>query len=347
MDYLHDISGRTGLRPRLSTALHKHWGVTLMIAPLALYLVVFYLAPLAGVLMQSLFDPEFTLEHYTALWTHSVYLRVLLNTLDISFWATAASILLGYPVAYGMTFFGPVWRTMLMAAVTIPFWISVLVRTYSWMIILGRFGVINNFLQWAGLTDAPLELMYNRCGVYISLAYVLLPFAVLPMHSVMLGIDRTLLRAADSLGSSPWQSFRRVFLPLSLPGVAAGFLLTFIVGAGTFVTPTLMGGPKDTVIAMSIDSQLEIVNDWGFAGALSVILLFTVMGLFALCLRFMGLESLFGGTSEAHGTPRNKRLDTRKNIVIQVIAHGIRAGGIVVKMSACSGPYARNAAWKR
>lgn len=297
------ISGAGPISPPRRLPIRR-LGAVMLAAPLALYLAVFYLTPLAGVLQQSLFDPEFTLRHYAALWRYPVYLRVLLNTLDISFWATSAAIVLGYPVAYGMTCFGPAWRTLLMAAVTIPFWISVLVRTYSWMIILGRFGVINNFLQWTGLTDAPLELLFNRFGVYVSLTYVLLPFAVLPMHSVMLGIDRSLLRAADSLGSSPWQSFRRVFLPLSLPGVAAGFLLTFIVGAGTFVTPTLTGGPRDTVIAMSINSQLEIVNDWGFAGALSVVLLVSVMVLFALCLRFMGLESLFGTSSGTTPPPR-------------------------------------------
>jgi len=295
---------RAGALALWPDALRRHWGAVLLAAPLALYLGVFYLVPLAGVLKQSFYDPGFTWEHYAALWRHPVYLKVLLNTLDISFWATSAAILLGYPLAYGMTFFSPAWRTLLLAAVTIPFWISVLVRTYTWMIILGRFGVINNLLQWTGLTDAPLELMFNRCGVYVSLTYVLLPYAVLPMHSVMLGIDRSLTRAADSLGSSPWQSFRRIFLPLSLPGVAAAFLLTFIVGAGTFVTPTLTGGPKDTVIAMSIDSQLEIVNDWGFAAALSVILLVTVMGLFTLCLRFMGLESLFGSKT---GTSRSRK----------------------------------------
>ena len=301
----------------------RRWGAVLLAAPLALYLIVFYLLPLCGVLLQSIFDPAFTTAHYAALVKRPVYLKVLFNTLEISFWATSAAILLGYPVAYGMTYFGPAWRAFLMAAVTLPFWISVLVRTYSWMIILGRFGVINTLLQRLGLTDAPLELMYNRCGVYLSLTYVLLPYAVLPMHSVMLGIDRDLLWAADSLGASPWQRFRRVFLPLSMPGVAAGFLLTFIVGAGTFVTPTLTGGPKETVVAMSIESQMEIVNDWGFAATLGVILLVTVMLLFSLCLRFMGLEALFGNSQE-HAA----RTADQKGNLLAMTGDFLRAGGI-------------------
>lgn len=302
----------------------RRWGAVLLAAPLAAYLTVFYLVPLCGVLLRSLFDPGFTIVHYTALWKQPVYLKVLLNTLEISFWTTAAAVLLGYPVAYGMTYFGPFWRTFLMAAVTLPFWISVLVRTYSWMIILGRFGVINNLLQGLGLTEAPLELMYNRCGVYLSLTYVLLPYAVLPMHSVMLGIDRSLLWAADSLGASPWQRMRRVFLPLTLPGVAVGFLLTFIVGAGTFVTPTLMGGPKDTVVAMSIESQMEIVNDWGFAATLGMILLVTVLLLFSLCLRFMGLESLFGTTNK-HVAKHVKKRRGMMGMLGETMADGIAA----------------------
>ncbi len=282
-----------------AAALGERGGAVLLLAPLALFLVAFYLVPLAGVLRQSLFDPAFTLDHYANLLRHPVYLKVVLNTLQISASAALACLLIGYPLAYGMTFLGPVWRVTLLTAVTLPFWISVLVRTYSWMIILGRYGVVNTFLQWAGLADGPLELMYNRLGVIVSLTYVLLPYTVLPLHSVMVGIDRDLIRAAESLGSTPWQSFRRVSLPLSLPGAAAGFLLTFIVGMGSYVTPALMGGRTDTVIAMSINAQLEMVNDWAFAGVLSVILLATVLVLLALCLRFVGLEILFGGGGQA------------------------------------------------
>ncbi|WP_054699167.1 ABC transporter permease [Desulfosarcina cetonica] len=200
----------------------RRWGAVLLAAPLAAYLTVFYLVPLCGVLLRSIFDPGFTIAHYTALWKQPVYLKVLLNTLEISFWTTAAAILLGYPVAYGMTYFGPFWRTFLMAAVTLPFWISVLVRTYSWMIIIGRFGVINNLLQGLGLTEAPLELMYNRCGVYISLTYVLLPYAVLPMHSVMLGIDRSLLWAADSSAPRPGSACAGSSSPSPCPGLPWG-----------------------------------------------------------------------------------------------------------------------------
>jgi ABC-type spermidine/putrescine transport system permease subunit I len=177
------------------------------------------------------------------------------------------------PVAYYLSDSKTTWATILLIAVLLPFWISVLVRTYSWMILLGRYGVINDFLTYLGVLDKPLRLMHNRLGVYVGMVYVMLPYAILPMLSVMQGIDRNLIRAADNLGSSPWQSFRHVFLPLSLPGVGAGLLLTFIRCSGFFVTPALMGGTRDTMISMSIQTQLEEVVNWGFASALSVLLM--------------------------------------------------------------------------
>jgi putative spermidine/putrescine transport system permease protein len=215
---------------------------------------------------------------------------------------------LAYPVAYFLSTDRSGWRTVIFAAVAIPFWISILVRTYSWMIILGRYGPINNLLTGIGVVDNPLSLMYNRMGVYIGLVYCLLPYAVLPLASIMQGIDRQLLKAAGSLGSSGWQAFRRVFFPLSIPGVWAGFLLVFIMSAGFFITPTLMGGPRDAVIAMSIQAQLGVVNNWGFAGALSVFLLLIVLLLFYLCTRFVGVESILTtGAHRFYGTLSQKK----------------------------------------
>ena len=148
------------------------------------------------------------------------------------------------------------------------------------MIILGRYGVVNDLLMGIGWITNPLRLMYNRFGVYVGMVYVMLPYTILPMLSVMQGIDRNLMKAADNLGSTPWQSFWNVFFPLSLPGVGAGLLLTFIRCSGFFVTPSLMGSTRDTMIAMSIQTQLEEVINWGFASALSVVLLVIVLILF-------------------------------------------------------------------
>lgn len=275
------------------------WRQILLLGPLVGYLGVFFLYPLSRVLLQSVFDPEFTGEHYFAMVKYPVYARVFWNTLEISIGVTLICILLGYPVAYYLSSSKSNWATILLIAVILPFWISVLVRTYAWMMILGRYGVANDLLRGLGLIEHPLRMMYNRLGVYVGMVYVMLPYAILPMLSVMQGIDRTLLRAAESLGSTSWQSFRRVFFPLSLPGVGAALLLTFIVCVGFFVTPALMGGPRDTMIAISIQTQLEEVINWGFASALSVVLLVIVLILFFIYNRFLGLDTLLGGKGES------------------------------------------------
>lgn len=276
----------------------ESWKHILLLGPLVAYLSVFFVYPLIGVLIQSIFDPGFTTEHYQAMFKYPVYLRVFWNTLQISVVVTLICILLGYPVAYYLSSSKSNWATILLIAVVLPFWISVLVRTYAWMIILGRYGVVNDLLRSLGLIQEPLRLMYNRFGVCVGMVYVMLPYAILPMLSVMQGIDRTLMRAADNLGSTPYQSFRHVFFPLSLPGVGAAFLLTFIVCVGFFITPALMGSPRDTMIAISIQTQLEEVSNWGFASALSVLLLFGILILFFIYNRFFGIETLSEGNGK-------------------------------------------------
>jgi putative spermidine/putrescine transport system permease protein len=292
----------------------ESWRHLLLLGPLVVYLAIFFVYPLSATLIQSLFDPGLTTEHYLTIVKHPVYARVFWNTLEISFVVTLLCIILGYPVAYYLSDSQTNWATILLIAVLLPFWISVLVRTYSWMMILGRYGVVNDLFIFLGWVEKPLRLMYNRFGVYVGMVYVMLPYAILPMLSVMQGIDRNLMRAADNLGSTPWQSFRYVFFPLSLPGVGAALMLTFIRCSGFFVTPALMGGTRDTMIAMSIQTQLEEVANWGFASALSVVLLIIVLFLFFIYNRFLGLDILWGGalknpTTEKAVTTAKERSD--------------------------------------
>ena len=268
-----------------------------LLVPVASFLAVFFVYPLAGTLLQSLFDPRFSLTHYAEIFRHPVYARVIWNTLEISFLVALICVILGYPVAYRLSNSESTGTKALLFAVLLPFWVSVLIRTYAWMILLGRYGIVNELLQRLGLANRPLELMFNRFGVCIGLVYILLPYAILPLLSVMRGIDGRLMPAGESLGSTPWQTFRHVFLPLSLPGIGAGFLLTFIICSGAFITPALMGGSHETVIAMSIETELDLVRSWGFAGALSVLLLLAVLLLFYVFARFFGMGILLGGLS--------------------------------------------------
>jgi putative spermidine/putrescine transport system permease protein len=271
------------------------WRHIFLLGPLVVYLCVFFIYPLYSVLIQSLFDPKFTTEHYLEIVKYSVYVRMLWNALEICAVITLMCILLGYPIAYYLTISESSWATILMIAVVTPFWMSILVRTYAWMMILGRYGVVNDFLMGLGIIENPLDLMFNRFGVYVGMVYVMFPYAVLPMVSVMKGIDRNLMRAADNLGSTPWQSFKNVFLPLSFPGVGAGILLTFIRSVGSFITPTLMGSTRDTMLAQGIQSQIEEVSNWGLASALSVMLFVVVIILFFIYNRFLGIDMLWGG----------------------------------------------------
>ena len=280
-------------------SLREEWGKNiLLLGPLVAYLAVFFVYPLSSIVINSLFDPGLTFKHYLAMVKYPVYLQVFRNTFEISIGVTVLSILVGYPIAYVLSSSKSTWATILLIGVLFPFWVSILVRTYAWMIILGRYGVVNNILMGLGLTEAPLRLMFNRLGVYIGMVYAMIPYAVLPMLAVMLGIDRNLMRAADNLGSTPWQSFRNVFFPLSLSGVGAAFLLTFIRSMGFFITPALMGGRQDAMIATSIQTQVELLGNGGFGSALSIVLLIFVLVLFFIYTYFFGIDILWGGGGE-------------------------------------------------
>jgi ABC-type spermidine/putrescine transport system permease subunit I len=182
-----------------------------------------------------------------------------------------------------------------MIFVLVPFWTSILVRSYAWMVLLGKEGPLNQALVALGIVDQPVQLLNTRFAVYIGMVHVLLPFMILPLYAVMRGIDRSLLRAAENLGARPSQVFRQVFLPLSLPGVAAGCLLVFILALGFYITPALLGGQRDVMISMLIQQQVTQLK-WGVASALAVVLLVLSLGIYVAFTRILGVQRLFGGT---------------------------------------------------
>jgi putative spermidine/putrescine transport system permease protein len=174
--------------------------------------------------------------------------------------------------------------------VLFPFVTDVLVRTYAWMVILGPAGALNNALGSLGIQ--PAHLLYDRAGVLIGMTYALLPYMVLTLYSVLRNIDQRLVLAATSLGAGAWQAFRTITIPLSLSGVYGGSLLVFVLSLGYFATPRLMGGATDQTLALAIDQQFEQSLNWGFASALTVVLLVMTLIGFALYLRWIGLRSL-------------------------------------------------------
>ncbi|MVA23864.1 ABC transporter permease [Agrobacterium vitis] len=265
----------------------------LLLLPALVVLCLFFLYPLGAMLSRSIYDPEFTLRHYQRLLAEPAYLQVLWSTFEIAALVTIASLVLGYPLAYLLSQIKPRLAGLLMIIVIVPYFTSVLVRTYAWMVILGSQGIVNQFLIWTGLIDTPLTIMYTRTAVTIGMTYIMLPYMVLALYSVMRGIDTSLLLAAESLGAGRTRAFWRIFAPLSFPGVAAGCLLVFILALGFFITPALMGSQQDSMISMLVESQVETYFDWGFASTLATVLLVCTLILFAIYERFVGLNRLF------------------------------------------------------
>ncbi len=260
----------------------------LLLAPPLAFLTLLFALPLLRVLWGSVFAPDFTLAHYVRMWTVPVYGRVFWITLKISALTTLGCLLLGYVAAYFLATVRPRTRQVLLLCVIVPFFLSVLVRNYIWMILLQKTGLLNQALGRLGLIQAPLDLMYNETGVLIAMINMLLPYMIFPVLSSLLAIPPELRQASASLGAGAFRIFLRVTLPLSLPGVAAGGLLVFIVALGFFITPALLGGPRQMMISNLIEFSVRQVLNWPFAFALANTLLMGTLLLYFAYVRLVG-----------------------------------------------------------
>ena len=263
------------------------------VLPLLLLMLAVFILPIGLMLARSVTQPEWTIEHYQDLIETSVYLRVLGRTLRIAVITTIACAVLGYPLAYWMRTLSPQRQVLAVALVVLPFWISILVRTYAWIVVLGNAGVVNRLLLDLGLVGAPVAFLYNELGVVIGTTNVLLPFLVLPLFAAMVRIDDRLLQAAESLGAKRSTVFRRVFFPLSLPALAAGSILVFILTFGFFITPAILGGGRVPMVANALDLLINQFARWETAAALSTVLLVVTLACFAVS-RWVGAR---GATS--------------------------------------------------
>ena len=276
-----------------------------MSAPIIVLLLVMLVYPVGQLLLLSVHnDSGFTLVEYKRLFASSVYVDVLLITLKVSLWTTLFSVLTGYPIAYLISSLTRERKNRLLFWVLLSFWTSFLVRTFAWVVLLGRNGVINQVLLGLGIIDRPLSLLYNFSAVIVGMVHALMPLAVLTMLSVMENIDRRLPSAAATLGARPGTVFWKVYFPLSLPGVAAGALMVFVTAIGFFITPTLLGGRHQTMITQLIIDQVMQALNWGFAGAISVLLLAVVLLVFLIYDRMVGLSTMAGDSSAARGPKR-------------------------------------------
>ncbi len=283
----------TGTRSQLSI-LSRSWGIL----PAVFLLLAVLVLPTVRLLGSSFTDASgaVSLEHYARLFSTTLYLNVLANTFTMSFWTTVVCLLAGYPVAYFLATSKAGLRQILIIGVLVPFWTSVLIRSFAWIIILGRRGVLNQGLEAMGLNG--IDIIYSFWSVLIGLTQAMLPMAILTMLAVMQQIDRNLQNAAATLGARGSHVFWRVYFPLSLPGVSAAGLLVFVSSLGFFITPVLLGSPKETMIAQLIVVQIDEMLNWGFAGAIAVLLLGASLVVFYLFDLIVGIGSLAGERRE-------------------------------------------------
>lgn len=221
-----------------------------------------------------------------------IYVQLYTKTLKMALIITGLTILLGYPLAFFMAHASSGLANFLMVFVLLPFWTSLLVRTTAWIALLQTGGVVNSTLQWLGIIDEPLQLLYNEFSTILAMTHILLPFMVLPLYAVMRGIDNSFMRAAISMGSSPLGAWSKIYLPMSLPGLSAGALLVFIISIGYYITPALVGGTDGQMISNIIAFHMQVSNNWELAAALGSLLLVLILVLYWLFDRFVGTDNL-------------------------------------------------------
>jgi ABC-type spermidine/putrescine transport system permease subunit I len=270
----------------------------LLMLPAFAVLVVMFLVPLVLFFVRTFAEFDGTtaefIEQAHDLLLSQAYLTALATTNWISLVVTAATLLIGYPIAFYLTTAGGFGVSIVLLSIVLPYFTSIIVRTFSWMVLLGEHGLVNDTLLATGLIRTPLPLMYNRLGVLIGMSYVLLPYMVLTLYAAMRAIDPSLLRASAGLGASGFYTFRRVYFPLSLHGVLSGALIVYILAIGYFITPALMGGQHDIMIAMLIERSLEVAVDWPSAALMSLTLLLVTLALYALYYRLTDIRRLLG-----------------------------------------------------
>ncbi|CDZ25832.1 ABC transporter permease [Neorhizobium galegae] len=258
----------------------KRLGPLLLIAPAAILLCVFLVLPYLNIVVMSFrmpgqgtpYGPGFTLGNYGKFFSDFFYVQQVINTLWIGFLTTFLCLILGYPVAWQLARGASTFRALGYALVLSPLLVGIVIRSYGWTILLGNNGIINRTLTGWGLIDGPLPLMYNALGIIIALVHVFLPFMILPIMSAIQGIDPSLEAAARSLGASKVTSFRRITLPLSLPGIQAGCILVFVLSLSAYVTPSLIGGLRVKTMAVTVVDALIDTFQWPFGSALALML---------------------------------------------------------------------------
>ena len=237
-------------------------------------------------------DGTFSFENYERMWKSKAYIKIFITTFKISILTTIICAAIGYPLAYFMSQLSRKWANICMIGVLIPFWTSLLVRTYAWLVLLQKKGLLNNIAIDMGLISEPIKFVHNTTGTLIGMVHIMLPFLILPLYANMRAIDKDCMKAASSLGATPSRAFWTVFLPLSLPGLLAGLLIVFVLCLGFYVTPAILGGGKVIMAAMKISSNIELYFSWGAASALGVVLLVVTAIILFIASKLVSIDQL-------------------------------------------------------
>lgn len=262
------------------------------------YLIAFFLVPFASVIVSSLTLKEgaTTFANFDKVIGDAYYWETLTLSFKLALWTTLVVLAIGYPLAYTMTFNvkSRIWRRLIFILVVTPLFTSSIVRAFGWLVLLGRKGFVNETLVSLNFAEKPLQLLYNEFGIVVGLTYIMVPFMVLTVASVLQNLESALLDAARDLGATPLVAFLKVTLPLSLPGVVAGSLIVFTLSVSAYVTPSILSGGKRTVMSMLIYQQYNTVFDFHFGGALAVVLLVSTLILIA---GYLGIIERYGRTT--------------------------------------------------
>ncbi|MGB3177021.1 MAG: ABC transporter permease [Albidovulum sp.] len=266
-------------------------------SPALLLVLVILVIPVGWLFYLSFIGAEgqFSLENYERMLSRKSYSRIFITTFQVSLLTTGLCILIGYPLAYFMAQLPSRLANLCMITVLLPFWTSLLVRTYAWLVLLQKQGLVNDWAISLGFWEEPVKMVHNMTGTLIGMVHIMLPFLILPVYNAMKAIDRDYIKAASNLGASPQKAFWTVFFPLSTPGLFAGALMVFVLCLGFFVTPAVLGGGKVIMVSMKIVSNIELFVNWGAASALGVVLLVVTVAILWIASRFLNLEKIAGG----------------------------------------------------
>ena len=275
-------------------ATNEHYTFLGLTVPYLLLVTALIVIPVGWLFYLSFIgrDGSLSLENYERMVKSRAYIRIFITTFKISILTTMICAAIGYPLAYFMSQLSRKWANICMVGVLIPFWTSLLVRTYAWLVLLQKKGLLNNIAIELGVITEPIKFVHNTTGTLIGMVHIMLPFLILPLYASMRAIDKDTLKAASSLGATPTRAFWTVFFPMSLPGLFAGLLIVFVLCLGFYVTPAILGGGKVIMAAMKISSNIELYFSWGAASALGVVLLVVTGTILFIASKLVSMDQL-------------------------------------------------------